>query len=203
MSNTDQLDAEIDMDQQHKWRNSYRGSRKVDPNEAAKVLNTIYQRDGTLKAQAIVDEARPKSSPIHEGFEWRDKVAANEHRKWQARHMVRNVEIVRPEKPQAKPGVQTVEVQRVESTAQAYYYVGEGNLNTPAGYYPAEVVKQDFDLFDRAMQDAQRALRGAEKRVEDLKQLAKQSDQPERMAQIAIAAEALSTAQAALASVSH
>lgn len=203
MSNTDQLNAEIDAEKQHKWRSNYRGSRKVDPNEAAQVLNTLYKRDGTLQAQAIVDEARPKSSPIHEGFEWRDKVAANEHRKWQARNMVRSIEIVQPKKPKPKPGAQTVEVGRIESKRSAYFYAGEGNPNTPSGYYPAEVVKQDFDLFDRAMQDAQRAMRGAEKRVEDLKQLAKQSDQPERMAQIAIAAEALSTAQAALASVSH
>jgi len=200
MSKTDQLNAEINMEQQHKWRRNYRGSRKVDPNEAAEVLNTIYQRDGTLQAQAIVDEARPKSSPIHEGFEWRDKVAANEHRKWQARNMVRSIEIVQPEKP--KPSAQTFEVEHVKSSA-AYVFAGEGNSQTPSGYYPAEVVKRDFDLFDRAMQDAQRALRSAENRVEDLKQLAQESEQPERMAQIAIAAQALSTAQAALASVSH
>jgi len=197
------MTSKLDAAKQHKWRRNYRGNRKVDPNAAAKVLNTIYQRDGTLQAQAIVEEARPKSSPIHAGFEWRDKIAANEHRKWQARNMVRSIEIVQPEQPQKQPEAQTIEIQTSEHSSFAYVFAGGGNEATPSGYHPAEVVRKDFDLFDRAMQDAQRALRSAENRVDELKRLAKQSPQPQRMQQIAIAAEALSTAQAALASVSH
>jgi len=194
---SEKLKAKIDASKRHQWRDNYRGTSKVDADDAAKVLDSIFQRDRCIQAQAVVDEARPKASPIHEGFEWRDNVAANEHRKWQARNMVRSIEVIQPQEPAEQSSVETVEVQT------AYTFAGNGNSKTPSGYYPTEVVKQDFDLFHRAMQDAQKALRSAENRVNDLKRIAKESDHPEQMAQIVIAAKSLATAQAALASVSH
>jgi len=47
---------------------------------------------GLLKPKAVVDEARPESSPLHDAFEWNDTVAAEAHRRWQARNLIRSIE---------------------------------------------------------------------------------------------------------------
>lgn len=52
-------------------------------------LTKILERDGCIKASAVVKEAKPKKSPIHDCFEWDDGKAADEHRLWQARHLIR------------------------------------------------------------------------------------------------------------------
>src|SRR4051812_1463795 len=50
------------------------------------------EKKGPTPAE-VVDAARDDESPIHDYFEWDDVVAAEEHRRQQAREMVRSIEI--------------------------------------------------------------------------------------------------------------
>jgi hypothetical protein len=54
-------------------------------------LTKIYEKNGQLTPQMVVDAARPKKAPLHKFFEWRDKIAAEEHRLAQARYLIRTV----------------------------------------------------------------------------------------------------------------
>jgi hypothetical protein len=56
-------------------------------------LTTIYEKHGELTPQAVVDEARPKNSELHNRFEWDDKVAGESYRRVQAAELIRSVRI--------------------------------------------------------------------------------------------------------------
>lgn len=59
-------------------------------NVIARELRRIAKRcGGVLKPEIVVEEARPKSSPIHNRFEWDDSAAAQHYRIWQARMLIR------------------------------------------------------------------------------------------------------------------
>jgi hypothetical protein len=47
-----------------------------------------------LKPSFVVKKAKPKSSPIHDFFEWDDKVASLKYREWQARYLLGEIEVV-------------------------------------------------------------------------------------------------------------
>jgi hypothetical protein len=56
-------------------------------------LENLYKRVGKLTPQLVVDEARNKTHPLHDHFEWDDAVAAELHRLEQARSLIRKVKI--------------------------------------------------------------------------------------------------------------
>lgn len=180
------------------WRDSGR-IKGVDANDAAEVLKSIYDRDGSIQAQAIVNEARPKESPIHQAFEWRDKVAGEEYRKWQARNMTRCIRAVEAPNPASEPVVIKAKV----SSSPAFFFAGNGNEDKPAGYYPASSVLTDLDLFDRALQEALAKLKAAERSVDELKRMAEKTEERDTLMALSIAVTALSTATAAIREVRH
>jgi len=53
--------------------------------QAHEAFETIRKRDGKLTAPAVVDEARPEESVLHEDFEWRDDIAAEKYRQRRGR----------------------------------------------------------------------------------------------------------------------
>lgn len=60
---------------------------KADPEKAAAVLNKLAE-ENRLNAEEVVNASRPEDAPLHNEFEWRDNIAANEYRKYQARHII-------------------------------------------------------------------------------------------------------------------
>jgi hypothetical protein len=192
------MTMEIDLNAtEYTWRDSAR-IKGVDATSAATVLKHIQTRDGSIQAQAVVDEARPKDNPIHPAFEWRDKLAAEEHRRWQARQLVRSIRVIDAPATDRPPDVVHVQV-----TSPAFVFAGHGNEDKPAGYYSSVTVLSDMDLFDRAMNEALQKLRSAERSVEELKALAEKSEQRETLTALTIALTSLSVAAAAIREVRH
>ena len=66
----------------------------VDAQTAGSELDRIRRRDGTLRPDVVVDEARPKDAPLHPAFEWRDPVAAEQWREHQASTLIKVVRVV-------------------------------------------------------------------------------------------------------------
>lgn len=60
----------------------------------AKVMSTIQKEQGTISAPALVEAARPKSSPLHRAFDWDDRLAAERWRLQQAQQMIYSVRII-------------------------------------------------------------------------------------------------------------
>jgi hypothetical protein len=78
----------------------------VDAQTAGSELDRIRRRDGTIRPDVVVDEARPEEAPLHPAFEWRDPVAAEQWREHQASTLIKVVRVV-PAAPQ-EPRVASV-----------------------------------------------------------------------------------------------
>lgn len=56
-------------------------------------LETIRVAHGELTPALVVDAARPKDHPLHNRFEWDNRVAGEEWRRHQARNLIRSVRV--------------------------------------------------------------------------------------------------------------
>lgn len=110
----------------------------VDAQTAGEELERIRERDGKIETETIVSEARPENAPLHPAFEWNDSVAADEYRLWQARALVRSVEIA----PQGKDEEPTPKYVHVRATSEE------------SGYYQSvEVAVQNPDEWASALSE--------------------------------------------------
>jgi len=77
-----------------RWKNGARHPKGLKAEVVASVVEQIEARDGGVSAEAVVQYAKPKSSPLHGAFEWSDKAAAHQYRLDQARGLLHSVEVV-------------------------------------------------------------------------------------------------------------
>ena len=63
------------------------------------VVSEIYKKNGEVRPSELVEAAKPKTSPAHNGFEWDNKKAGQEYRLMQARQWIRRVYIVFDDEP--------------------------------------------------------------------------------------------------------
>ena len=70
------------------------GSHHKVPASVAAAECERLEAEGRLTAADLVEEARAEGSPLHEEFEWRDDVAAEEYRKSQARCIINSLVVV-------------------------------------------------------------------------------------------------------------
>jgi hypothetical protein len=126
--------------------------------EEVKVLADIHERDGLLKPRAVVDEARPEESPIHDRFTWDDHVAGEKYRVYEARDLIKRVVMVLPDKPEQKVPV--------------YVSLGSDRVGDGGGYRPLPQVLSSEDLEREMLRTAYAELQSIRKRYADLKQLA-------------------------------
>lgn len=95
----------------------------------AEVAGEIFERlrthnNGRLTPEMVAAEAQPKTSPLHDHFEWNDHKAARAYRIDQASHLIRSIEVEQVVEGQARPIRAYVSVVRGEdrsytSTAHA------------------------------------------------------------------------------------
>lgn len=138
----------------------------------------IYNRRGELKPSIVVEESKPKSSPLHAYFEWNDKAAGHQFRLMQARKIIRTAVI--------KTNGDTERFVHVPSVS-----VGEG------AYRPMSVVVQSIDDFSAAMTEAVSKMSAAQRAVEALEAAASDRDD-DTMAKIGVALKSLEVAKSAV-----
>ena len=73
------------------------GSRHKVPASVAAAECERLEAEGRLTAEELVEESRNEDAPLHEEFEWRDDVAAEEWRKQQARMIINALVVVSEE----------------------------------------------------------------------------------------------------------
>lgn len=71
---------------------------------AGEELEKIESRDGEITPRAVVEEARPEGSKLHNVFEWDNEKAAEQYRLTQASHFIRCI-VVKPEEKENKEPV--------------------------------------------------------------------------------------------------
>lgn len=128
-----------------------------------KELRRIARRNGgRLVPQAVVDESRPKTAPLHSQFEWDDSKAAEQHRLWQARQLIRvSVELIGNE--------QDGRMSRVFVSLTT-------DRGSKQGYRTMVSVLGDRELRDQLLQDSLEDMKRFRERYASLRELAKVFD---------------------------
>lgn len=86
----------------YKWR-AHAGV-PIPAQVAGEALEAIRVRNnGRLTQDAVVQAARPKSSPLHPAFDWNDRSAAHKWRLSQAGYIIRKLDVVQEDGPAAEP----------------------------------------------------------------------------------------------------
>jgi hypothetical protein len=123
------------------------------------VMMLADQNGGACPPWALVNYARPDSSPVHSMFEWDDWAAAEAYRRAQARHHVRELRVVQ----QTDEGEQEV---------QAFVHVvrvSEDRLHE--GYRLTSLIVECADEYAQVMSEALSGLRAWERRYKHLSEL--------------------------------
>lgn len=124
-------------------------------------LTGIYQKHGELTPQAVVDEARPETAPLHSRFEWDDELAGEAYRRVQASELIRSVRIqyaIDPETSERK-------------YVRAFYSVRSIDSNK-SGYAPTEDIVQDEFATKILLKQCQREIADLKRKYGHLNEFA-------------------------------
>ena len=70
-------------------------SGRITSKNVVGFIRNLADDDGLIKPERVVEAARPKTSPIHDQFEWDNSAAAEKYRLLQASELIRvSVEII-------------------------------------------------------------------------------------------------------------
>jgi predicted SPOUT superfamily RNA methylase MTH1 len=147
--------------------------------QAHDAFEIIRKREGKLTPEAVVEDARPEDSVLHEDFEWRDDVAAERYREGQARKMIGSVRILRVD---SRPPVRAyVNVRVIEQKPLKFEDVVRkpepeaDDAQAQEGvrcYMPMQEVLQKPALYDQMMADARRDAQTYRQKYSTLEELA-------------------------------
>lgn len=101
----------------YEWKRAAR--LQGNPQVVGECLQGIRQRQGSLTAALVVQEAALPTSPLHNYFQWDDTAAAHAWREQQAYYLLRSV-AVRVESGEETRQVRAFVVVRVDEQAQSY-----------------------------------------------------------------------------------
>lgn len=114
-------------------------------------LLAIYDTHGELTPELIVDAARVESHPLHDRFEWDDKVAGEAWRRDQAHELIRSVRVIYREADD-KEGARSVRAFHAVRSEQRHVYE------------PTEKVAGDPLLRQMVLRDMEREWRQLQRR---------------------------------------
>ena len=138
--------------------------------------------EGRSNLKAIVAEAEPDEAPLHSFFDWDDAAAAHQYRLETARRLVRSIEVVRDDRP---------------PVAMYVHYAGQEP--SEGGYEPLSVIVTQPDRYMSAIAEAQRDMTAAQRRVDELLNVARTTGVKKgEVARIMLAVQALQTANEAI-----
>ena len=88
-------------------------------------LEAVRAKHGTLTPALVVKEARPKSAPLHNHFEWDDAAAGERYRLIQAHELIQSVRVTYTDKKGAPQSIRAFHAVREQSGKVAYRPVEE------------------------------------------------------------------------------
>jgi hypothetical protein len=117
--------------QEIKWKQNV-PNKGIDAEKAHAALETIRSKNNGLTDDGIVQAAEAKNHALHKWFEWDDSEAAKEHRRGQARQLIRSLEVIYTEAPDIKTRVYEVEHKaRPQDPGRTVYTTTEEVLANP------------------------------------------------------------------------
>jgi hypothetical protein len=123
-------------------------------------IEAIKKREGRATPETIVDEARDEESPLHDYFEWNNRVAGEGYRLGQARELCNHLRVV-------------IRKDGEETRQKAFYHVHVQNADgkSSRGYVGIEEVSTDAVLHEQVLQGALRRYRSLREQYRCLKEL--------------------------------
>ena len=121
----------------------------------------IREENGdTLSPHTVVEKAKPRTSPIHDFFEWNNGVAAEKYRIWQARNLIGRIEIV-------------VESDGEKDQIRAFHNitVKETEDGRERGYVTITDIKQNQEYLEIVLENALNEIKSWQKRYSQYKRL--------------------------------
>lgn len=120
-------------------------------------LQTIYEENGQLTPALVVETARPKDHPLHDRFEWDNRVAGEAWRREQAHELIRTARVV------YLPATETGD----ERSVRAFHAVrGEEGY----AYEPASAVAVDPFLRELVLRDMERDWQALKRRYAEFEE---------------------------------
>jgi hypothetical protein len=166
------------------WKNSY--GHEVPAEDAADELERIrLENEGKLIPVNVVEASEPKEAVLHPCFEWRNSVAANRYREYQARNLIRGIRIIKDDDQQI-PQFANVRITNEQTGKNESFY-----QNTTV------LIKRPDELMS-AISLLQTKLSAIENSIQEIVHLAKEHQDEDRVSRLVIAARAIETARAAL-----
>lgn len=182
------------MTQSYEYASGYRINQKIQAKIVGEILEKIEKRDNTITPEAVIEEAKPKKSPIHGCFNWDDAKAANEYRLWQARNLIRSVVIIKEDR---------------EPEKRFAYIPGEEGNRAKGGYKTIDLIVQDISEYDRALTFLSTKIGELNKAIGDLKAAAARESEKKgidftgKIKLVEIFAKHMQAAQAIVSQLSH
>ncbi len=132
---------------------SHNGKRQIRQKAAEDIGPFVLQlierdKDALAKPADLVKLAEPKNSTIHGWFEWRNEVAAEKHRLWQARMYIKNIRIARVTRHDERQP----EPMRLNNVVVRY------NGHAARGYVTDEQLERNPDWKKQVIADAHQRL---------------------------------------------
>lgn len=122
-------------------------------------LQAIYDQHGELTAELVVNQARAKTHPLHDRFEWDNRRAGEQWRQHQAADLIRSVKVVYREATE----------NREAGTIRAYHAVRGPNGHA---YQPADKVAADPFTRQLVLADMEREWKALHRRYADFAEFA-------------------------------
>jgi hypothetical protein len=124
----------------YKWAKGAYSFGGVKAEDAAEALAEIESYT-LVTAESVVDAAKDPENPLHPAFEWDDAKAAHEHRKMQARTLIRAIVEVRDDKQEIRTFILAQDEEGDVSYFRTHYVVQHKDLLTDA----LMRLRSDFD----------------------------------------------------------
>lgn len=144
----------------YEWMNKYHA--KGDANVVGRRLDKIAEKHETDTAppQAIVDDATPEGSPLHNFFTWDDSVAGPKYRLVEARDLAASIR-----------RVSVIQTPQGEEPKLVRAFVSVRAENGERGYVTTIKALSDPELHRQMVEDALKGLKSWMARYNELKEL--------------------------------
>lgn len=128
-----------------------KAAKDADPNVIGNTLQDIAARNsGELTPDVVVTEAADPKHQLHRFFEWDDKVAAHQHRLYQARSLIR---VVRVEDPEAREGTSRAFLSVSDKGGVSYRSLGDVKRSAEMQMAVLRSAERDLEAFERRHRD--------------------------------------------------
>jgi len=141
------------------------------------LVRLATEHGGELRPKAVVEAARPDTSPLHNSFEWDDSEAAEKYRLHQARQLITTVYVVE-------------QVGKRMEAVQVFVSLTTDRKDDGVGYRLSQSVMSDEELRRQMLTDAMADMQRFREKYRRLNELAKVFEAIEHVEQKELAATA-------------